>query len=101
MLIFLTVFFLSHYKKHWSNETETVRLINSVLVSYIKRVEEEKALPRDPKSLLKWDAFKAQSTKKVEDTLVSYNIEAVMVPNNMTHLLEPLDLITSGSLNFI
>ena len=87
MLIFLTVFFLSHYKKHWSNETETICLINSVLVLYIKRVKEEKALLQDPKSLLMWDAFKAQLTTKVEDTLASYGIEAVMVPKNMTQLL--------------
>ena len=61
-------------------------------------MKEEKALPQDHKGLLIWDAFKAQSTTKVEDTLASYSIETVMVPKNMTHLLQPLDLTTNGSL---
>lgn len=91
-------FCLSHNEKHWSNETETIRLIDDVLVPYIEKVKEEKALPRNQKSLLIWDAFKAQSTTKVEATLASYGIETVMVPKNMTHLLQPLDLTTNGSL---
>ena len=61
-------------------------------------MKEEKALPRDHKGLLIWNAFKAQSTTKVEDTLASYGIEIVMVPKNITHLLQPLDLTTNGSL---
>ena len=47
---------------------------------------------------LMWDAFKAQSNTKVEDTLASYGIKTAMTPNNMTHLLQPLDLTTNGSL---
>ena len=33
----------------------------------------------------------------VIDTLSSYGIESVMVPKNMTHLLQPLDLTTNAS----
>ena len=44
-----------------------------------------------------WDAFKAQSTQKVKDALATHNIELVMVPKNMTHLLQPLDLTTNAS----
>ena len=61
-------------------------------------MKEEKALPQDQKSLLIWYAFKVQSTTKVEDTLASYGIEKFMVPKNMTHLLQTLDLTTNGSL---
>ena len=45
-------------QKHWNNETETIRLIEDLLVPYIKKVKEEKALPQSQKSLLVWDAFK-------------------------------------------
>ena len=69
-----------------------------VLVPCTKSVKEEKALPRDQKSLLIWDAFKAQPTTKIEDTLASYDIEAVMVQKKMTHLLQPLELTTNNSL---
>ena len=61
-------------------------------------MKEEKALPRDQKCLLIWDAFKAQPTTKIEDTLASYDIETVMLPKNMTYLLQPLDLTTNNSL---
>ena len=90
-------FCLAFDEKHWSKETEIIRLIKDVLVPYIEKVKEEKALPESQKSLLVWDAFKAQSTPKVMDTLSSFGIETVMVPKNMTHLLQPLDLTTNAS----
>ena len=80
---------LAFNQKNWSNETETTCLIEDLLVPYIKKVKEEKALSQPKKSLLIWDAFKAQSTSKVMDTLLSDGIESVMVPRSMTHLLQP------------
>ena len=50
------------------------------------------------KSLLLWDAFKAQSTNSVIEKLDESNIECVMIPKNMTHLLQPLDLTTNGAM---
>ena len=72
-------------------------MIEDLLVPYIKKVKEEKALLQSQKSLLVWDAFKAQSTPMVMDTLTSYGIESVMVPKNMSHLLQPLDSTTNAS----
>ena len=66
------------------------------MVPYIAKIKEEKSLP-ESQSLLLWDAFKAQSTQKVKDALATHNIELVMVPKNMTHLLQPLDLTTNAS----
>ena len=45
-----------------------------------------------------WDAFKAQSTEKIEMELEHLNIKDVEVPKNMTHLLQYLDLTTNGVL---
>ena len=95
--IFLDGFCLAFNQKHWSNETEPICLIEDLLVPSIKKMKEQKALPQSQKSLLEWDAFKAQSTPKVMDTLSSYGIEYVMVPKNMNHLLQPLDLTTNTS----
>ena len=89
-------FCLSHNMKHWSNETETIRLINDVLVPYIEKMKEEKA-SHNQKCLLIWDAFKAQLTTNVIDILSSFGIETVMVPKHMRHLLQPLDLTTNNS----
>ena len=60
-------------------------------------MKEEKDLPQSQKSLLVWDTCKTQSTPKEMNTLPSYGIEPVMVPKNITHLLQPLDLTTNAS----
>ena len=59
-------FSLSHSEKHWSNETETILLINDVLVPYMKRVKEEKALPRGQKSLLIWVRSRHNQLQKLK-----------------------------------
>ena len=41
---------------------------------------------------LLWDTFKAQPTALVNAMLDELNIERVMVPKNMTHLLQPVHL---------
>ena len=68
------------------------------MVPHIEKVKKEKSLPDSQRSLILWDAFKAQSTQKVKDVFSANKIESVMVPKNMTHLLQPLDLTTNGSL---
>ena len=67
------------------------------MVPHIEKVKTEKSLPDSQKSFMLWNAFKAQSTQKVKDTLSANNIESVMVPKNMTHLLQPIDLTTNAS----
>ena len=91
-------FCLAFNQKHWSDEAETIRLIEDLLVPYIKKVKEEKALPQPQKSLLVWDAFKTQSIPKVMVTLSSYGVESDMAPKNMTQLLQLLDLTTIASI---
>ena len=89
-------FCLVFNQEHWSNKTATIRF--DLLVYYIKKLKEEKDIPQSQKSLLAWDVFKVQSTPKVMVALSSYGIEYVMVPKNMTHLLQPLHLRTNASL---
>ena len=66
-----------------------------MIAPYVDKVKEDLHLPADSKSLLIWDAFKAQSCPNVIDKLESLDIVSVMVPKNMTHLLQPLDLTTN------
>ena len=91
-------FALSFNEKHWNNEKETLSLIKEILCPYIGSVKEKMSLDKSQKSLLLWDAFKAQSTGTVLETLEELNIVRVMVPKNMTHLLQPLDLTTNGAM---
>ena len=45
-------FCLAFHQKHWSNETETIRSIEDLLVPYIEKVKKEKALPQSQNSFL-------------------------------------------------
>ena len=90
-------FCLSYNPKHWSNEYETINLLESVVDPYFCQVREELGLQNDQKALILWDAFKAQSTDKVTKGLERLNIVQVMVPKIITHLLKPLELTTISS----
>ena len=52
-------FCLSYNEKHWSNEAETMALVNKIIYPYVTKVKEELGLPETQKALLVWDAFKA------------------------------------------
>ena len=88
-------FCLSYNKSHWSNEAETIRLLQEVIKPYAHKFEKELNLPVNAKVLLVWDAFKAQSSEAIKETLADLDIVTVMVPKNMTHLLQPLGLTTN------
>ena len=90
-------FSLSFNKSHWSNETETIKLLDEIIVPYANKIKEELSLPIDQKVLLIWDAFRGQNSALITSALEKYDIVSVMVPKNMTHLLQPLDLTTNGS----
>ena len=92
---FLEGFSLSFNEKHWSNEIETIRLIDEILLPYIEKVKKEHNLPDYQKSLLIWDAFRAQSTATVMENISTHGIQTVLVPANITHLLQSLDLTTN------
>ncbi len=91
-------FLFSFNMKHWSNEKETLRLIDHVLVPHIKEVKQNLNLPANQKALLIWDAFTGQNTEKVTRRLEELNIVSVLVPKNLTHLLQPLDITTNGKI---
>ena len=82
-------------EKHWSNETETVNLIEQVIYPYVIDKRKELGLPADQKALLTWDVFRGQTTDHVAQILDSINIKVVKFPANMTHFFQPLDLINS------
>ena len=67
-------------------------------MSYIKKCQREKIPPNNQEMLPIWGTFKTQSKISLFDVLSKHGIESVMVPNNMTPLLQPVDLTTNASL---
>ena len=90
-------FSISQNPKHWSNEQETLKLIDEVIQPYIIKKRAELKVSETQKALVIWDVFKGQMTETVKQKLSSLNIALVAVPANMTHFFQPLDLTVNGS----
>ena len=84
-------FCVSQNPKHYSNETETIGLIDSVINPYLVQKCKELGPPPSQKALLIWDVFRGQKSQGCSK-LSSLNIEVISVPANMAHFSQPLDL---------
>ena len=89
-------FTISQNPKHYSYEDETLTLIDKVIVPHVERTRRELIQAPTQKALLIWNAFKGQETANVLKKLASLNIAVALVPANVTHLFQPLDLTING-----
>ena len=85
-------FCVTQNPQHWSNEAETLKMIEKIIDPYVVEKRKILNLATEQKALLIWDVFKGQVTAGVLDKLATLNIECVYVPANMTHFFQPLDL---------
>ena len=77
-------------------------MIDKIIALYIENVKKELQVPNDQKSFFIWDAFKGQvTTPRVQERLAELVVVVVMVPKNMTHLLQPLDVTTNDTIKEI
>ena len=88
-------FSLSVNPKHCSNEKESLKLINEIILPYDTE-ERQRLFKSNQKALMIFDVFKGQITDKVLRQYKDSNIEVVFDPANMTGLLQPLDLTVNG-----
>ena len=79
----------------FSNKAESLKVIEEIILPYVKQQRQELEKP-DQAAILIIDVFRGQMTGEVVSMLHTNNIWLVKVPNNMTHLLQHLDLIVSG-----
>ena len=80
--------------KHFSNTKESIKITEEIVLSYVEK-EREKLDDPGQTALLILDMFRGQMTSEVTN-LLRNNIFFVTVPNNMTHLFQPLDLTVNG-----
>ena len=85
-------FSLSANPKHYSNETESVKILNDIIIPYVKNQREKLGLQKDHYALLIMDVFKGQMTSKVLKVLKDNHILLQSVPANFTYLFQPLDV---------
>ena len=88
-------------ENHWSNEVETLSLIDRIILWYIGNLKKELLVANDKKSPLIWDAFKGQGTSRVQVRIVELGVVVAMVPKNMTPLLQPLDITTNNIIKIV
>ena len=81
---------------HYSNATESIKLIEEIIVPYLKEERKKLGLEISHKGLLIMDVFTGQMTTDVLDVITKNNICVVNVPANMTKFYQPLDLTVNG-----
>ena len=77
---FPKAFCLTQNPKHYSNEEETPKLIDSIINSYLVQPRQQLKLPPTQKAILIWDVFRGQKTERGLSKLASLNIEIVSTP---------------------
>ena len=82
---------------HWSNGEKATKLIEKVLLPYVKNRREELDLRLTKKWLLIADLFKGQWMDKEKTLIEKHHGKMVPVPHNMTNYFQPLDLTVNRS----
>ena len=84
-------FSLSANPKHYSNEQESIKVLEEIIIPYVKKERERLGMEKDQAALLIMDVFKGQMTSPVLKVLSNNNILLQSVPNNFTYLFQPLE----------
>ena len=85
-------FSLSANPKHYSNEQESIKVLEEIIIPYVKKDRKRLGMEKDQAALLIMDVFKGQMTSPVLKVLSNNNILLQSVPANFTYLFQPLDV---------
>ena len=89
-------FSLSANINHYSNSEESIKVIKEIVIPYVEKSRKNLNLATNFPALLIMDVFRGQMTTAVLNLLKANNILLVKVPNNMTHIFQPLDLTVNS-----
>ena len=93
-------FSLSANPKHYSNEQESIKVLEEIIIPYVKKERERLGMEKDQAALLIMDVLKGQMTSPVLKFLSNNNILLQSVPANFTYLFQPLD-VQGGQNGFV
>ena len=85
-------FVISVNKKHYSNEKETLNMLENIIIPYVEQQRVSLNLAFDHPALIIMDVFKGQMTCAVRELLNENHILLEKVPANLAYLFQPLDV---------
>ena len=88
---------LNANEKHFSNTSESLKLLDEIIIPYFTAERERQQLEINHPALLLMDVFRGQMTEPVLNKLRENGICLVRVPPNPTQLFQPLDLAVNGA----
>ena len=75
--------------KHFSNMKESLKLLEEIIISYVKDEQEKLKLELSQPALMTLDVFSGEITILVTDKLKENHMKYARVPVNMTNLFKP------------
>ena len=85
---FLESFSLGANLKHFLNTTESFRLLDKIIIPYVKNELKRLELEPSQTTLLILDVFGGQMTTPITEKLAENNIKYMNIPVNMTNLFQ-------------
>ena len=79
-------------ENHWSNTDKSVEFFEKIIFPYLDKVKKENRYPNEQYSLIVMDFFKGQHNDTLKELCSQNNCEVVIVPHNLTHKFQPLDI---------
>ena len=89
-------FLLSANPTHFSNETESLKLMKEIVIPYFLTERKKLGLAANHSGLIIMDVFKGQTTDAVQNLLKKNSIFFTKVSANMTSLFQPLNLTVNS-----
>ena len=90
--VFPKSFSVGYTVNHWSNTEKSVEFFEDIIFPYFEKVKKEKELPMEQHSMVIMDTFKGQDNDTLKELCFKNNCEIVIVPHNLTHKFQPLDI---------
>ena len=86
-------FSVTFTENHWSNTDKSVEFFEEIIFfTYLDKVKKENRYPNEQYSLIVMDNFKGQDNDTLKELSSQNNCEVVLVPHNLTHTFQPLDI---------
>ena len=83
---------VTYTPKHWANEETSLQYLQKIILPFIEQKREELGLSASHPVLVLFDHFKGQTTEQCLKFLEGHHIHHVLIPENCTDRLQPLDV---------